>query len=137
MILDLVFDLVQGNGPRMFWFSWTGHNFTPPTYKPNGELEWDGKLYLSTYLYHFAAHGSIILRALAVWLYPLRRLFLIMAGFEFLDMIDYGITYNTTWITLDQIIPNHAIALEFSFFKSLAVIAFTIREFYGTTDRLR
>lgn len=137
VVLDLAFDLVKGNGPRMFWFAWTGHNFTPPVYNAQGELEWDGKLYLSTYIYDFCAHLSIICRALAVWLYPMRRLFLIMAGFEFLDMLDYGITHNSTWVTLDRIIPDYPIDLEFGFFKSIAVIGFTIREFYGVSSGIR
>lgn len=135
---DLAFDLVPGNGPRRSWFAWTGHDFTPPVYnEQTGELEWDGKLYLATVLYYGFGHLSLICYFISAYLMPTRRMFLLLAGFEIADLVEYAITYNSTYVSLDQVIPPIVIPIEFGLFKSLGVILFTIREFYGISGRLR
>lgn len=75
----------------------------------------------------------------AAYLIPTRGIFMTLAGIEFFDFIDYGITYNQPYTALDQIIPGYTIPVEFSLFKTLAIILFVSREFYkhGNNTGLR
>lgn len=131
-LIDLVFDVAPNTfGEKRFWFCWTGHCFTKPTYDQYGEQTWDGKLYLSTVLYYGCEHISLILILWAAYLRPAKRIFLIRGGIEFLDLVEYGITYNTTYVTLDHIYGNITIPIEFGLFKTLAIVLFVMREYYG------
>lgn len=122
--VDLLFDLVPSQGPRVEWFAWTGHDFTPPTEK------WDGLLYVATIIYHACAHISIMGLFIAAYFIPTRGIFMILAGIEFLDLIDYAITYNQPYTVLDKVIPGYPVPIEFSLFKTLAIVLFVSREFY-------
>jgi hypothetical protein len=130
VMVDLLFDVIE-NGPRANRFCWTGHCFVTPT------DTWDGKWYLSTYIYYFGEHGSRILFFMAAFLSPTRRIFLILAGFEFCDMIEYAITANSTWMELDKVrlfSMDAVFKLDFNLFKSAGIILFCMRELYGSSS---
>lgn len=127
VLVDLLFDVIE-NGPRANRFCWTGHCFVTAT------KDWDGKWFLSTYIYYFGEHASRILFFIAAWLCPTRKIFLILAGFEFCDMIEYAITANSTWLELDKVkllSMDAVFKLDFNLFKSGGIILFCMRELYG------
>lgn len=129
VVMNLAFDVYQGNGPRVEWFAWTGHDFTPPTH------DWDGLLFVKTILYDACGHISIFLMLLAAYVSPTRRIFKVMAWFEIFDLIDYAITRNTPYVTFDKIIPDIDIPVEFGLFKAVGIILFSISQFYGSRNR--
>lgn len=126
-LVELVFDLIPNQGPRVKWFAWTGHDFTPAT------PQWDGMLYVATIIYYACEHLAIVGRFVAAAWIPTKRIFMILAGIEFLDLIDYAITYNQPWVVLDQLFVGFPVPIEFSLFKTLGIIIFVQRQFriYG------
>lgn len=115
-MVDLVFDLVPGDANRYDFFPFF-----------DGYGAWDGRMTLQNYVYGYCQHVFLIMIFQAVYLHTNRKFWELLMWLEFVDMIFYALCYNHTIFT----IFGHSI--EFNYFKFVAVLYFTHRE-YGTSS---
>lgn len=81
-------DNISGMGQRKDFFSWTGHSFIQPT------AEWDGKLYVSSYVYNYCVNISAMCVFYAAWLASGFRIFNVMLWLTLGKIIDYAIHFG-------------------------------------------
>jgi len=107
-LVDLLFTLVEWDYDRVYQFYWPGF-FA-------GYGDWDGRLTIAGYVYHWCAHVSIMCRVIAAWISPGGRVFLVVFWLEVADWADFVIHYNHTIFTVQ------GWPVEFSLFKFLALL---------------
>lgn len=115
-MIDVLFDVVPKEGPELDFF---------PLF--DGYGNWNGKMTLHNYVYGYCQHVFLIMIFHAVYVHTGRKYWEWLMWLEVVDSIDYAIHYNHTIFHLF----GHGI--DFNYFKFLAVLYFTHRE-YGTTS---
>lgn len=97
----------------------------------NGE-HWDGRVSDAVFWYGFmemVVKASIFLAAgLAIWLKIRTRIFWVCLPLEVLDMIDYRLTRNGPWFTLDHFLIFDNWEFEFNYVKILIIFLFSASE---------
>jgi len=109
-VVDLLFTAVQWDHDTLYRF------YHPAIF--HGWGNWDGRMTLPSYVYHYCEHVSRLCMALAAYLASRCRVFLFYWYLEFADMIDFAIHYNHTIF----MVRNYAV--EFNHFKILGLITY-------------
>lgn len=93
---------------------------------------WNGHVSDAVFWYglmEMAVKASVFLAAaLAIWLKIDTRIFLVCLGVEFMDAVDYYLTRNGPWFTLDHFLIFNNWEFEFNYVKILIIFLFVSRE---------
>jgi len=115
-VIDVLFDLSPRFEERYDFFPFF-----------DGYDGWDGKMTLQNYVYGYCQHVFLIMILHAVHLHTSRRYWDWLMWLEVLDAVDYALHYNHTLFTI------HGFDVEFNYFKFLALVYLTHKE-YGTSS---
>jgi hypothetical protein len=111
-VIDLAFDLCpRFDGQYSFFPFFHGYD------------GWDGQMTLQNYVYGYCQHVFLIMILHAVYLQTGRRYWDLLMWLEIVDVIDYALHYNHTIFS----VLGHSV--EFNFFKFMAVLYLTHREY--------
>lgn len=89
----------------------------------HGFEDWDGKMTLENYVYGYAINVYRMMMFRVFYQVSGREFFMNMVVIEFMDLVDYMLIYNHTWINVK------GIDFEFNYIKLGLIVYLSWREF--------
>lgn len=115
-LVDVLFDLIPAGGPQYSFFPFF-----------HGYGDWDGKMTLQYYVYGYCQHLFLIIMLHAVYVHTGRKYWEWLMWLEVVEVVLYAAYYSHT------ILRIYSHGIEFNYFKFMAVLYLTHREYGART----
>lgn len=97
----------------------------------HGHGEWKGEITFENYIYGHCEHAAWVCVLVAFYFETGKKFYKIWAWLEFLDAVDYALTFNTAWFSIPT--PWGGFGVEYNYFKFFTIMYLANKE-YGTSE---